>query len=111
MPSRQVDQALRTIAGNVALARSFLAGMSFEAFAGDQRTAYAVTRCLEIVSEASRCLPDDLKLRRPNVPWSRIAGAGNIFRHDYEDVLPEILWNTVQHQLGDLETAVAKELE
>ena len=80
-----------------------------EQFAGDDRTLYAVTRCLEIISEASRRLPKELKDRYPEVPWARIAGAGNIYRHDYEDVLASILWHTVQDQLGGLERAVAQE--
>jgi uncharacterized protein with HEPN domain len=69
------------------LARRFIEGMSVEVFAGDERTLYAVTRCLEIISEASRSLPDDMKARYPEVPWTRIAGAGKVYRHDYEDVL------------------------
>jgi uncharacterized protein with HEPN domain len=45
-----------------------------------------VTRCLEIISEASRRLPDGLKARHPAIAWKEMAGAGNIYRHDYEDV-------------------------
>jgi Protein of unknown function DUF86 len=43
------------------LAASFSAGVGYEAFVADPRTVYAVTRCLEIISEASRRLPDELK--------------------------------------------------
>jgi uncharacterized protein with HEPN domain len=38
---------------------SFTEGFDYEAFVADPRTVYAVTRCLEIISEASRRLPDD----------------------------------------------------
>jgi uncharacterized protein with HEPN domain len=41
-----------------------------------------VTRCLEIISEASRRLPESLKARHPEIPWKQIAGAGNVYRHD-----------------------------
>ena len=71
---------------------------------------YAVTRCLEIISEASRRLPDDLKARHPQIPWRDIAGAGNIYRHDYEDVQAKIIWRTVQGSLDALLAAVADEL-
>ena len=110
MPSKDIARVLQTIAYNVQLARRFTVEMSFEAFAADERTLYAVTRCLEIVSEASRRLPADLKARHSHVPWDRIAGAGNIYRHDYEDVLASILWNTVHDHLGSLEEAVRREL-
>ncbi|MDW6020724.1 HepT-like ribonuclease domain-containing protein [Mesorhizobium sp. BAC0120] len=109
MPSRDTRRVLAAIAYNVRLAHRFVEGMSFEAFAEDERTLYAVTRCLEIISEASRRLPSDLKARHPNVPWAQIAGAGNIYRHDYEDVLARILWITVREQLDALEHAVAQE--
>jgi len=71
---------------------------------------YAVTRCFEIISEASRRLPDDLKARHPQIPWRDIAGAGNIYRHDYEDVQAKIIWRTVQGSLDALLAAVADEL-
>ncbi|WP_235911965.1 HepT-like ribonuclease domain-containing protein [Mesorhizobium xinjiangense] len=102
---------LEAIRDNITLAHRFVDGLSYEAFAEDERTLYAVTRCLEIISEASRRLPDVLKARHPEVPWDRIAGAGNVYRHDYEDVLPRFLWNTVLNHLDGLEEAVRKEIE
>jgi uncharacterized protein with HEPN domain len=56
-----------------------------------------VTRCLEIISEASRRLPDDLKARHPAIAWKQMAAAGNIYRHDYEDVAASYVWVTLQH--------------
>lgn len=109
MPSRDTSRILQAIAYNIALARRFVEDISYDAFAADERTPYAVTRCLEIVSEASRRLPDELKARHPDVRWEQIAGAGNVYRHDDEDVLASILWDTVQHHLFQLEDAVREE--
>ena len=72
---------------------------------------YAITRCLEIISEASRRLPPDLKARHPNIPWPKVAGAGSVYRHDYEDVLERFLWLTVHESLEPLRIVVASELE
>lgn len=110
MPSRDVLRVLEVIARNIRLARYFIEDLSFEAFAAGVRAIYAVTRRLEIISEASRQLPEELKSRHPGVPWRQIAGAGNIYRHDYEDVLPEILWNSVNEELAGLEKAVRAEI-
>ncbi|HVW55697.1 MAG TPA: HepT-like ribonuclease domain-containing protein [Rhizobiaceae bacterium] len=93
------------------MARRFVEDISYQAFAADELRLYAVTRCLEIISEASRRLPDEMKARHADVPWRQIAGSGNFYRHDYEDVLPGILWNTVLHHLAVLERAVSEELE
>lgn len=70
----------------IVLAQKFAEGMSYEAFRGDLRTIYAITRSLEIISEASRRLPDELKARHPSIGWRDMAAAGNIYRHEYEDV-------------------------
>jgi uncharacterized protein with HEPN domain len=54
MPSRQADIALRDIVHHIDLAEAFIAGVDRDAFVADAKTVYAVTRCLEIISEASR---------------------------------------------------------
>jgi uncharacterized protein with HEPN domain len=69
-----------------------------------------VTRCLEIISEASRRLPEDIKTRHPQIPWKQMAGAGNIYRHDYEDVAAHYIWETVQRSLSSFLVVVEEEL-
>jgi uncharacterized protein with HEPN domain len=76
----------------------------------DTRTVYAVIRCLEIISEASRRLPTDLKARYPSIAWKEMAGAGNIYRHEYEDVAAKLVWDTVQLALPPLRDVVASEI-
>jgi len=76
----------------------------------DVRTVYAVTRCLEVISEASRRLPPDLKARHPSIAWRQMAGAGNVYRHDYEDVAAEYVWETVQLALPPLRAVIEVEL-
>jgi uncharacterized protein with HEPN domain len=60
-----------------------MAGVSIEAFEADWRKCWLVERGVEIISEASRHLSDELKARHPKIPWSRVAGIGNILRHEY----------------------------
>jgi hypothetical protein len=57
-------------------------------------------RCLEIISEASRRLSEDLKLRHPSIGWKNMARAGNIYRNDYEDVAAKLVWDTVTGSLA-----------
>jgi uncharacterized protein with HEPN domain len=63
MLSNAAIAALRDIAQHIDLAIQFTEGFDYEAFVADPRAIYAVARCLEIISEASRRLPDDLKAR------------------------------------------------
>jgi uncharacterized protein with HEPN domain len=109
MPSRTPKVPLRDIRENIRLAQSFVEGFNLPRFRADTRTVYAVTRCLEIISEASRRLPPSLKNRHPSIPWKDIAGAGNVYRHDYEEISTAMIWNTVK-ALPELQAAVEAEL-
>jgi uncharacterized protein with HEPN domain len=111
MPSKPADTALRDILHDIELATRFSAGFDRTSFKHDIKTVYAVTRCLEIISEASRRLPDDMKARHPTIGWKQIAGAGNIYRHDYEDVAAEFVWETVMRALPPLRAVIEVELK
>ena len=102
--------ALRDIAHHIDLATHFAAGFDYETFLADPRTVYAVTRCLEIISEASRRLPEDLKARHPAIAWRDMASAGNIYRHNYEDVAAQHVWEAVQIDLPPLRVVIEREL-
>ena len=110
MPSDSAVGPLTDIRENIALAFSFVSQASIDQFLADRRTVYAVTRCLEIISEASRRLPPELKARHPYVRWQGMAGAGNVYRHDYELVLDKAVWDTVHSSLKPLLTVVEEEL-
>jgi uncharacterized protein with HEPN domain len=100
--------ALLDIGHHIELATQFVTGMGYAEFRDDPRTVYPVTRCLEIISEASRRLPDELKARHPSIAWKNMAGAGNVYRHDYEDVTAKLVWETVQLALPPLRDVIAR---
>jgi uncharacterized protein with HEPN domain len=111
MPSKPANAALRDILYHIDLAAQFASGLNAAEFYDDLRTVYAMTRCLEVISEASRRLPEELKARHPTIPWRRMAGAGNIYRHNYEDVAARFVWETVQRDLPPLRAVIMQELE
>ncbi len=70
--------SLSDILTNIDFAQTFVEGLDYDTFLADTRTFYAVTRCLDIISEASPRLSPAIRERHPSIAWSKIAGAGNI---------------------------------
>ena len=71
---------------------------------------YAIIRALEIISEGSRRLSNELKARYPDIAWQEMAAAGNFYRHNYEDVTPRRVWKTLQQDLPPLRAVIEQEL-
>ena len=111
MPSKNPTQRLTDILENIQAIVDFTAGMTFDYYVSDRKTVYAVTRALEIISEASRRLPDELKHRHRTIDWVGIAAVGNIYRHAYDVVDNTLVWYTIQHELTPLREAVEEELQ
>jgi uncharacterized protein with HEPN domain len=66
---------------------------------------------LEIVSEASRRLPPEIKSQHSEIDWVAVAAAGNVYRHEYDGVDEKLIWHTVRHDLSALRAVAASELE
>jgi uncharacterized protein with HEPN domain len=98
------------IQDNVRLAQSFVAEMTAEQFAADRRTFYAVTRCLEIISEAARRLRCAQQERNAHLEWRQIEDSGNQFRHAYHQVAESRVWMTVHERLPALLAAATAAL-
>jgi uncharacterized protein with HEPN domain len=72
---------------------TLLQGRTFSDLQRDPFAEAAFERFLEILSEASRHIPDSLKASAPEIEWRRLADIGNHLRHAYNRVDAEILWN------------------
>jgi uncharacterized protein with HEPN domain len=81
---------------------NILAEKDRAAFATDRLTRLAVERALEVISEASRHIPSELKKRETAITWQRMADLGNRLRHVYHRVDPNVLWDVVKQDLPPL---------
>lgn len=112
MPSdRAIRNALEDILEHIELAESFAADIDEDGFQLDLQRIYAVTRCLEIISEASRRLPEEMKARHKSIAWREMAAAGNLYRHEYQHVTPRRIWQTLKIALPPLREIVEGELK
>ena len=75
-------------------------------FMADRMRQDAVIRKLEIIGEAVKKLSDDIKQRRPEIPWKRIDGMRDRLTHDYFGVDLLLVWVVVDRELSTLKTAV-----
>ena len=85
-------------------------GKSKEQLLADWLATAALERYLEIVGEAVKRLPVDLRSKYPAVPWKEIAGTRDHLSHGYDDVDYQVLWDAVQKDLPELLTTVEKML-
>lgn len=112
MPSdtEKLRRWLLDIHDHTAKAELFVAGLAYEAFESDEMRVYAVTRCLDIVSEASRRLPEHFKAQHNSIKWREMAAAGNIYRHEYDNVAARRVWVTLTQSLPALRAVSAAAL-
>lgn len=81
-------------------------GVTFEQYRNSDEKRRAVERSLEIISEASRGIPEVDRSLHPEIPWRRIQDLGNVIRHAYFGLEDERLWAIVRNDLDELETVV-----
>jgi uncharacterized protein with HEPN domain len=72
---------------------------------------HASERGVEIISEASRHLPEALRKAEPDIPWRQIAGVGNILRHGYQTISDRVVWDIIVTHLEPLKAAVRRLLD
>jgi len=77
----------------------FVKEMDFEAFAADRKTCDAVIRNLEVIGEAAKAMPEDVKSKSQGVEWKKLAGLRDILIHQYFGVDLGILWDVVENKL------------
>ena len=110
MLSKSAITALIDIRSHIVLIDDFVGGFTFVTFEHELKTLYATTRALEIISEASRRLPADLKDRHPEILWQQMRSAGNSYRHDYESVEAALVCKTATESLPPFLAVVEAEL-
>jgi uncharacterized protein with HEPN domain len=111
MPSESFKSALYDIRDNILLAQHFVADFTFDSFKNSRLHVYATTRALEIVSEASRRLPQEFRDRHPHLPWRAIRDVGNFYRHRYDNVMESYVWETVRTDVVPLLAVVLDEIQ
>ena len=77
----------------------FISGMSLDVFMDDKKTQFAVIRALEIIGEASKNIPSEVRNSYLEIPWNEMIGMRNKLIHEYTGVNLEVVWDTAKKDL------------
>lgn len=110
MSTRDPAQRFRDIISNIDAIAASCAGLSKEQFLSDPDKYDATERRIGRISEAAVKLGEVAERLAPDQPWSEIRGIGNWLRHDYPNVLQDLIWQTIAEHLAPLRTDCEKAL-
>ncbi|MFH1452681.1 MAG: DUF86 domain-containing protein [Armatimonadota bacterium] len=105
---REVGDYIEDIINAIDNAVNFTEGMTDEQFAKDDKTSFAAVRALEIIGEAVKKIPEDIKKKYPEVPWKDMTGMRDKLIHEYFGVKLNIVWETIKKEIPRLKSIFEK---
>ena len=106
MSAHDADLTLKQIVEICDKAVELRNSMTWEEFRGDWRKQMLGERLVEVLGEAVKRLPDDLRNRHPQLPWDKIAGTRDYIAHGYDSVDYDVIWGVLDVEAGKLKASV-----
>ncbi len=108
MSAHDADLTLKQIVEVCDKAIELRGSMSWEEFSSDWRKQMLGERLVEVLGEAVKRLPEDLRGRHPQLPWKQIAGTRDHIAHGYDSVDHDVIWGVLDVEAGKLKASVLK---
>jgi len=108
---REIGDFIEDIVDAMDKALKFTEGMSYEEFAHDEKTLFAVVRAIEIIGEAVKNIPEDVRKKYPEIPWKGMAGMRDKVIHGYFGVDAKVVWDTVKRRIPELKPLFERMLD
>ena len=104
--TRDISVYLKDILLNMGDAEEFIQGFSYDQFVSDKKTLNAVLRSIEVIGEAAKQVPDEIRVKYPSVPWKEMAGMRDKIIHFYFGVDREAVWLVVKERIPGLKPLI-----
>lgn len=88
----------------------FARGLDFQDFKGDEKTVFAVVRALEVIGEAVKKIPANVKKKYRQIPWRKMAGMRDKLIHEYFGVDTKVVWRTIKEDIPKVKPEIEKML-
>jgi uncharacterized protein with HEPN domain len=111
MSKRKPDVYLQDILESIEHIQKFLDGVSEDEFYENVEKQDAVLRRLEIIGEAVKHLPEEIRENHPDIPWRQIAGMRDIIIHEYFGITLDMVWVVATEDILDLKSKVEEIIE
>ena len=111
MSDRSLSEFLQDISDAIAEIETFTEGIDLDTFYANREKVLAVVKLLEILGEAVKRIPGDIRAQHPQIPWKEIAGMRDILVHQYWGIDINVIWATIQEGLPPLKAVVTAMLE
>lgn len=105
---RRVSLYVKDILENMERAEKFAEGMNLEEFMKDEKTNYAIVRCIEIVGEAAKQIPIDIRENYSQIPWRDMAGMRDKLIHFYFGLNTEKIWLLIKEDIPRLKASLSQ---
>jgi uncharacterized protein with HEPN domain len=103
---RDISLYLQDILDAMLAVERFVEGMSFDEFKTDDKTSSAVIRKFEIIGEAAKQVPEEIRNKYPLIPWKEMAGMRDRLIHFYFGIKYELLWHTIKDVIPQVKPAI-----
>jgi uncharacterized protein with HEPN domain len=105
---REYKDYLFDIVDAIEKIENFTEGLNFKEFENDDKTVFAVIRAFEIIGEAVKKIPEDIKDDNKNIPWKLISGMRDKLIHDYFGVDIKVVWETIKEDISQIKPLMIK---